>query len=104
MKKYFIILLCLFLLTGCDDDNDSIYKIDLSHDPYDICGKKIYISNDADGNELRMERIIENIEENCEVYKIEEAKKEIKNILYDEDRTKEEIRRDLNDIYNMLDK
>ena len=103
MKKYFIVLFSLFLLTGCDDKKET-YKIDLSHDPYEVCGQTIYFSNDADGIDLNMDRIIETIEEACGTYKIENVKNEIKNILYDEDRTKEDIRRDLNDIYNMLDK
>ena len=62
MKKILFLCVCLLFLTGCDNKNT--YKIELN-DPYNVCGQEIYFSNDADGNELSMSKIIDTIQNAC---------------------------------------
>lgn len=104
MKKVLLLIFCLLLITGCDDEaDDNVYKIELN-EPYNICGEEIYFSNDSFNDELDIERIIEEIKEDCNVDGMQEAKRKIKSILNGNDYTKEEILWHLEDAYDMMKK
>ena len=62
MKKILFLFICLFFITGCNDKDT--YKIKIN-DPYEVCGQEVYFSDDADGNEVRMSKIIDTIQEAC---------------------------------------
>lgn len=65
MKKILFLFICLFFITGCDDPaTDDTYKIELK-DPYMICGKEIYFSNNSSNDEVDIDDIIETIQEAC---------------------------------------
>ena len=68
-KNFFTLLVLLLLITGCDNDEKVkyIYKIDLSQEPYIICGKKIYFSNYEFNGEIDIENIIEKIYDACNI-------------------------------------
>lgn len=103
MKKILVLISIILLLSGCKDGKD-IYRVELK-DPYTICGKDIYISDKVYfENEIDMSDLIDEINEICEHYKLEEIKNEIENIYYDNDLTKEDILWRLRDIYQYLDK
>lgn len=106
MKKNIILLLSLFILTGCENDNNSntTYKIKLNKEPYVVCGKKIYFSDNSYENEISIEQIIETIKEECNINGSEMAKEEIEDILSTQDYSKEEILYHLRDAYDYLKK
>lgn len=106
MKKYIFLVFGLFLLTGCttDDDYGNTYKIELNDEPYTVCGKEIYFSDDAYDNDLDIERIIETIKESCNVNGAELAKDEVEDILTDDAYTKQDILHHLRDVYNYLNR
>jgi hypothetical protein len=66
MKKLlFLIVPVLLLITGCNDPaTDNTYKIELN-DPYIICGREIYFSNDSFNDEVDIDDIVETIQEAC---------------------------------------
>lgn len=106
MKKILIIIVGLLFVVGCEDtdDLDTSYNIKLDKEPYKICNKEIYFSNNSYGNELDIEKIVEEIQENCQIYKLENVKDEIEIILSDSDLTKEEILSRLKNIYENLNR
>ncbi len=105
MKKVALIISIIVCAVGCENvsDNNNTYKIELGKEPYNICGEDIYFSNDAYGNELNIDRIVETIIETCNVYRVENAKEVIEDILEDDSYTREEIMYHLRDAYNYLD-
>ena len=79
-------------------DKQNTYTMELN-EPYTLCGKTFYISNDSENNQLYATSIIENAEELCNYRGMENTKDEIKNLLDDDSYTKEEILSHLQDIY-----
>ena len=85
-------------------NNDATYTIKLNNEPYSICGKEIYISNDSENNEINIDDIIENAEILCNFQKIETAKEEIEDLLDDDGSyTRNEILQHLQQIYYYLE-
>lgn len=54
-----------FIISHIDNTPDGVYKVDLRNEPIKVCGEEIYFSNNADGNELDIDNIIEDIEDAC---------------------------------------
>lgn len=70
MKKKILLISIIFILTltGCSlKKNENLYKIELNKEPYEICGKEIYFSNDSYGDELYINKIIDSIKEACNI-------------------------------------
>lgn len=68
-EKIVIVLSILFIvgliIYNIDNNPDGVYKVDLRNEPISVCGEEIYFSNDADGDELDIDDIIENIKYAC---------------------------------------
>lgn len=108
MKKI-ILMISLLFICGCKVEKN-IYKIDLSNDPYNICGEKIYFSNDSWDDEIDIDDIIERIYYACDIDNkneildnYNEAKNEIDYLISNsDDYTKEEFINELEYIYDYL--
>lgn len=89
----------IFILNNNNNGDDKKYTIKLDDEPYYICGKEIYISNDSYNNELDIDNVIENIETLCNFKNIENAKEDIENLLDDDSYSRSEILQRLQQIY-----
>ena len=99
MKKLILVILILIVASGCEKENE--YTIELN-DPYEVCGKIVYFSDNSNGKEIRIKNIIDDVKYACKVDKLEEVRDIIGSILYNKNLSRNEILHELSELYHGL--
>ena len=60
-----LLLIGWFIVSKIDNTPEGVYKVDLKKEPIKVCGEEIYFSNNAYGNELDINDIIDTIQDAC---------------------------------------